>query len=184
MKLRIVAGHLKHRNIEITGASAQFRPTKEIVREAVAGYLHKKIDGAFVADICAGSGVFGFEMLSRGAQCVHFVDNDHVRCQSIRKYTALFNVEKKCQVFKREVRNYLRKCKQTYDIIYYDPPYDDLALTQIIPDILPYVATNGILIFERRKRKSPDYTLVLNEFNVQTRKYGDTLVDFFTYRYR
>ncbi len=179
MKLRIIAGQLKRRYIEITGKAAHFRPTKEIVREAVADFLNRNINGARVADICAGSGAFGFEMISRGAQMVCFIENYHARCEYIRKYIHLFNVEDKCRVIKRDVRSYLKKCRYTFDIIYYDPPYDDVTLTEVIPAILPCIATDGILIFERRRRPY-SYPSLSGSVSIETRTYGDTVLDFLT----
>jgi len=180
MKLRIIAGQLKRRKILITGAASQFRPTKEIVREAVGGYLQNRIAHSRVADICAGSGAFGFEMLSRGAQSVHFVESNRQRCRMIMQNANLFNVDDKCRIFRKDVREFFITCAYSYDIIYYDPPYKEASLAEIIPKILSYIAAKGILVFERRRGdgKNP---AISNKFCMETRTYGDTELDFFTY---
>ncbi len=180
MKLRIIAGLLKRRNIVITGAVSEFRPTKEIVREAVAGYLQNRIAHARVADICAGSGAFGFEMLSRGAQSVHFVESNGQRCRMIKKNAALFNVDDTCRIFKQDVRGFLKRCAYSYDIIYYDPPYKDELLAEILPNILSYMAAKGILVFERQ-RDGGKKPALSDEFCVKTRTYGDTELVFVTH---
>jgi 16S rRNA (guanine966-N2)-methyltransferase len=65
-KLRIVAGDLGGRRIEYDG-NPDTRPMKEKTREAVfsllGGYLHDR----FAIDLFAGTGVLGFESISRGA---------------------------------------------------------------------------------------------------------------------
>ena len=69
----------------------------------------------------------------------------------------------------------------TFDIIYFDPPYNNLKLIEIIPNLLQYVSMNGILIYERAK-KDYQYTFTLsNLFKVETRLYGKTILDLFTY---
>ena len=180
MKLRIITGNLKGRYIRIKGAGENFRPTKEVVREAVADLLKGKINGAFIADFCAGSGAFGFEMLSRGAQYVHFVDNNRACCQDINNHARLFNIENQCHVFCKDVRSFLKTYKDTFDIIYYDPPYNNTELAEFIPNILPYISTNGILIFERKKTKCSNTFTISDDFKTESRKYGDTIIDLFS----
>ncbi len=180
MKLRIIAGHLKRRNIEIPDAAVQFRPTKDTVRGAVADYLMKKIEDSTVADICAGSGAFGFEMLSRGAQCVHFVEKNRVYCERIGYYTRVFNMEDQCRIFRKDVRHYLKSCTKRYDIVYYDPPYNDAALAELVPNMLSIVAADGIFIFERRRKGAASQS-VSEEFTLQVRTYGKTMIEIYTH---
>jgi 16S rRNA (guanine966-N2)-methyltransferase len=44
-----------------------------VIREAVFSILGPRIEGAKVADVCAGPGTFGLEALSRGAVFVVFL---------------------------------------------------------------------------------------------------------------
>ena len=180
MKLRIITGNLKGRYIRIKGAGENFRPTKEVVREAVADLLKGKINGTFIADFCAGSGAFGFEMLSRGAQYVHFVDNNRACCQDINNHARLFNIENQCHVFCKDVRSFLKTYKDTFDIIYYDPPYNNTELAEFIPNILPYISTNGILIFERKKANLLNFFTMSDDFKMESRNYGDTVIELFS----
>jgi 16S rRNA (guanine966-N2)-methyltransferase len=183
MKLRIVSGHLKRRFIKLSGSVAHFRPTKEVVREAVADSLHDKIPGSMIADICAGSGAFGFEMLSRGADSVHFIDNNQGRCRSIVSHARQFDVENHCKIFTTDIRAYLKTCSFLYDIIYYDPPYNNLELIEIIPDVLKFLSKEGMLIFEYEKtNKYSDIFTKNNTGNYQKniKKFGKTELCFFT----
>ena len=179
MKLRIIAGSLKGRYIRIKGSGGGLRPTKEIIREAVADAIRERINGALIADLCAGSGAFGFEMLSRGAHLVHFVDNNRMYCKSIVEHARLFNIENRCNVFCKDIQSYLRTCKSVFDIIYYDPPYTSLKLVEIIPNMLPYISTNGILIFERKKTKYKNPIMISDDFKIESRSYGDTVIDLY-----
>ena len=151
-----------------------------MVREAVAGHLQNRITGSRIADICSGSGAFGFEMLSRGARSVDFIDNNHQRCALTKKNAGHFNVEDTCRVIKRDVRDFLKTCNNTYDIIYYDPPYSEAPLAEIIPNILSFLAPKGILVYERRRGDGTEFA-TSDKFNIKTRTYGDTQLVFFTH---
>jgi 16S rRNA (guanine(966)-N(2))-methyltransferase RsmD len=136
-----------------------------------------------IADICAGSGAFGFEMLSRGAENVHFVDNSQDRCKSIISHAHQFDVEKQCKIFTTDIRAYLKTCSFLYDIIYYDPPYNNLELIEIIPDILKFLSQESVLIFEYKKtNKYSDIFTKNNTGNYQKniKKFGKTELCFFT----
>ncbi|MBN2188552.1 MAG: RsmD family RNA methyltransferase, partial [Chitinispirillaceae bacterium] len=76
MRLRIIAGVLRGRILQCPGRQLAFRPTLERTRTAMADMLQPRIGGSITADLCAGSGAFGFEMLSRGAARVDFIEND------------------------------------------------------------------------------------------------------------
>jgi 16S rRNA (guanine966-N2)-methyltransferase len=184
MKLRIIAGSLKRRNIVLPKALSRFRPTKEIVREAVANTLGSSIRGAIVADMCAGSGAFGFEMVSRGARAVHFIEINRALCRSITSHSGLFGVEQKCSVSSVDIRSYLKTCSFLYDIIYYDPPYDRMALAELIPDILPFLAEKGIMIFEYEKANRYCEVFTKNEtaeYTTTVKKFGKTQLCYITY---
>lgn len=65
-KLRIVAGDLGSRRIQYNGDPGT-RPMKEKTREAVFSLLGGYLDGTFAIDLFAGTGILGFEAVSRGA---------------------------------------------------------------------------------------------------------------------
>lgn len=183
MKLRIIAGSLKRRNIVLSGTAARFRPTKKIVRESVANTLGIKIKNAIVADMCAGSGAFGFEMVSRGAESAHFIDINKERCRSIASHAHQFDVERSCVISTVDIRTYLKTCSFLYDIIYYDPPYDKVELIELIPKIVKYLSKNGVMIFEYEKaNKYCDIFTKNDTVNLlkSTKRFGKTELCFFT----
>src|SRR5438477_11046721 len=61
------------------------RPTAAKVREAMFAVLGKRIHGARVLDLFAGSGALGLEAMSRGAASVVFVDNDASAAFAVRR---------------------------------------------------------------------------------------------------
>lgn len=179
MKLRIIAGQLKRRTIEIADAKVEFRPTKEMVREAVANFLQSRVSGARVADIAAGSGIFGFEMLSRGASLVHFIDNNAFNCSTITENARHLAIENQSRVFCKEISTYIKSCTDTYDIIYYDPPYHDEQLQTCVVHLLRLLAEDGVLVYEHEKKLVLPESFSGTDFLHETRCYGKTVIDYF-----
>ena len=71
-ELRIVAGEFRGRRIAVPKGAV--RPTADKVRESWLNIVRADLDGARVADLCAGSGALGLEALSRGAVHCDFVE--------------------------------------------------------------------------------------------------------------
>jgi 16S rRNA (guanine966-N2)-methyltransferase len=180
MKLRIVAGSLKGRMLGFSPNDALFRPTLERARRSVADTLQPYLRGAIAADLCAGSGAFGFEMVSRGAAHVDFVERDRRRAEAIRKAAEQFGVEEQCEVFAQEVNDFARQCTRRYDIIFYDPPYNDHALGETtLPARL--LSPGGILVFQRGKKRGMKGGGEESEPPFDTRNFGDTIVEFYRF---
>lgn len=102
------------------------RPTGAKVREAIANSLQSAgaVEGAAVVDLCAGSGALGFELLSRGASHVTFVDSD-IRCvESIRSTAAALGVGAHIAVRRGDVVAVAASLGGGIDVAVCDPPYD------------------------------------------------------------
>ena len=82
-RIRIIAGEWRGRRIEIPEGTA-VRPTPDRVRETVFNWLRDAIDGARCLDLFAGTGVLGFEALSRGAAEACFVEQDAALVDALR----------------------------------------------------------------------------------------------------
>ncbi|MDG9706581.1 RsmD family RNA methyltransferase, partial [Streptomyces sp. DH37] len=65
--MRIIGGEYRRRLVAFIDADG-LRPTPDRVRETVFNWLADDLVNAKVLDCCAGSGVLGFEALSRGAK--------------------------------------------------------------------------------------------------------------------
>lgn len=65
-RLRIVAGELRSRRIEYNGDPGT-RPMKEKTREAVFSLLGGYLHDTYAIDLFAGTGILGFEAISRGS---------------------------------------------------------------------------------------------------------------------
>lgn len=180
MKLRIISGLLKGRFISVSD-KGEFRPTSERTRESLSQIIQSHLENARVADICAGSGAFGFEMISRGAEHADFVERDRMRAAAIRKNADELNIEDKCTIINNDVNYFLEKTSGTYDLIFFDPPYDDQALKSVVSRLCERLNPDGILLYESRKMRRTDTTYSVTPGNqpFEIRTFGDTMVSFF-----
>lgn len=154
MKLRIIAGSLRGRSIAVPARDSRFRPTLERHRESLLQIITPRLDGARAVDLCAGSGAVGFEMLSRGAAWVDFVESDRNRARHIRENACRFGVDDRCRVMAEDVRRVAKRGLGPYDILYYDPPYADEALAGLLPGLFHGIGAGGILLYEHQKTRS------------------------------
>jgi 16S rRNA (guanine966-N2)-methyltransferase len=179
MRLRIIAGELGGRYISLHVGNASFRPTQERIRQSVAEILKLKIPGAVVADVCAGSGAFGFEMISRGAEAVDFIEKDRNRAQKIGENAELLGCSQKCTVYSRDIQFFFKASLRRYDIIYFDPPYDMSESDAIASALEVFLTEHGILVYEHR-RDTKDRKNLCSRLNLDdSREYGGTAIDFF-----
>lgn len=180
MKLRIIAGSLKGRAVTVRAEAQQFRPTLERHRESVLQILTPYLPGARGADMCAGSGIIGFEMLSRGAAFVDFIEADRGRARSIREHAEAFGVTDRCRVHCMTMQRFMSGCRDSYDVVYYDPPYGDEQLARMAGGIFPLLSAGGIFAYEHaRERPSPQLSTDAAVARHDTRTYGRATIDFF-----
>src|SRR5436305_735882 len=114
--LRVTAGTLRGRRIPVPPRDV--RPTSERARQAYFNIVGERIHGARFLDLFAGSGVFAFEAVSRGAASAVAVDSNRRNIASIDSLAKEWNVPVKgiaADVF---------AIREGADLVYADPPYD------------------------------------------------------------
>jgi 16S rRNA (guanine966-N2)-methyltransferase len=144
--MRIIAGTLKGMTLPESSAEAT-HPMSEKLRGAIFNALGD-ITGLTMLDGCAGTGMVGFEAISRGIARVDGVEKDD------RAFTELVRNAK--LVAKRSstpynaihagIRLYLKKQNvPAYDVIVYDPPYD-IVQTDHFDGTAAHLAPAGIMV--------------------------------------
>jgi 16S rRNA (guanine966-N2)-methyltransferase len=169
--LRIVAGELGGRRLQgPPRRSAAVRPTSDRVREALFSILGD-VAGARALDLFCGTGALGIEAVSRGARSATLVDT---HTSLVRRNVAELGIGDRCEVVRTDVREFLRRERRRFDLVFCDPPYrlaDRLEgdLDSLMPKRL---APGGRLIVEGAALRPLRLTLPA----VIERRYGDTLV--------
>ena len=139
--MRIISGKYGRRRFDVpTNITA--RPTTDMARENLFNVLGNIVDfeGLTVLDLFAGTGAVGLEFASRGAHSVTCVEKAHTQYNFINKVVKLLNDEV-TTVIRADVFRFIASCRQQFDIIFADPPYD---LPQL-PD-LPQLILNSAIV--------------------------------------
>lgn len=166
--------------MSIPDKAATFRPTRSRIRESIISILLPYLNNAITADLCAGSGAVGFEMISRGAQHVTFVEPDQLRCQQLRSHVKQFGIQTQCTIRTCTIESFLSSEKHQFDILFYDPPYDLPEFQHYIPGLLYRLSNNGILIYERRTTKEKlQQNSAFSAYTINNRIYGETEICIF-----
>jgi 16S rRNA (guanine(966)-N(2))-methyltransferase RsmD len=148
--MRVITG--KARGIQLkTPEGLQTRPTADRVKEALFSIIQFDIPGAKVLDLFGGTGQLGIEALSRGAVSAVFVDAGEKACALIRENLKRTKFEQQGRVVRSDYLDFLRRSRETYDIIFLDPPYAEEFLENALNLIteIDILQTNGIIVAER-----------------------------------
>ena len=132
--MRVITGSARGRRLrELEGMDT--RPTTDRVKEGLFSALQFDIEGRRVLDLFAGTGQLGIECLSRGAASAVFVDQRPRALQVIRENLRLTGLEAGASVVSGEALAYLAACRETFDLIFLDPPYRTGLLEQALEAI-------------------------------------------------
>lgn len=121
-QVRITGGLLRGRKISFTDAQG-LRPTPEMVREKLFNWLGQDLTGQVVLDLFSGSGVLGFEALSRHAKYAVLCENQRETAKQIKQHAQLFEMASKTQILNQDGMLYLRDSSDKFDLVLLDPPY-------------------------------------------------------------
>lgn len=121
-QVRIIGGQHKRRMLSFIDADG-LRPTPDRVRETVFNWLMGHLQDANVLDVCAGSGVLAIECLSRGAKSATLIEYQPNQAKLIAQNLQTLRLEHQAQVLTGDALALLPTLKQSYDIIFIDPPY-------------------------------------------------------------
>lgn len=176
--MRIISGKYKGKRLTAP-KKLPVRPTTDFAKEALFNILNNRIafhDVSFL-DLFAGTGNISFEFASRGNSNITAVDADHGCIQFIKKTSD--ELDFAILTIKADVFSFLEKNKQTFDVIFADPPYDfdTSQFERIIQLVLQnkLLNDNGFLTIEHSKHT--DLSKVYG--HIESRRYGGSVFSFF-----
>ena len=174
--MRVITG--KARGVQLkTPDGMQTRPTSDRVKEALFSIINFDIPMANVLDLFGGTGQLGIEALSRGAKSAVFVDQREDACKLIRENLRRTKLEQDAKVVRSDYMDYLKRCREKFDIIFLDPPYAEVFLENALKCIteIDILQSGGIIVAERPLGKDLPW-----DFEGYTRskdyKYGKVLL--------
>lgn len=180
--ISITGGLFRGKKIS-TYKARKVRYTSSKVRESIFNLIGD-VSGLKVLELFAGSGIFSFEAISRGAVSCVLVENDAKMVALLRKNIELLKVKEKCLVLEMDVYRaipFLYKKGDKYDIIFLDPPYEMGHVSESLKMLRknPLYAGDSVIVVEHSKREIPE----LEEGKkMVTKRYGDTCVSLFWVR--
>ena len=175
--LRITTGALRGRRVPVP--RDEVRPTSERARQAFFNIVGDRIGGARFLDLFAGSGIFSFEAISRGAKESVAIDSSRAHTSAIDKTAKDLGVPVRT-VTADALAGIKRLGGEVFDVVYADPPYaydryDDLLMSI---DSLS-LADDARVAVEHRRRSEP-FTATPNRLKFSRRaEYGEVWISFF-----
>lgn len=120
---RIIGGRWRGRKIHFDDAQG-LRPSTDRIRETVFNWLQSYVVGSHCLDCFAGSGVLGFEALSRGAVDVVFVELNRHTANRLRENSRTLQAEAIIQ--NQDLMKWLTaadRSADSFDLVFLDPPF-------------------------------------------------------------
>lgn len=121
--VRVTAGKAKNFRLEIPRKT---RALTDRMKTRIFDILRDDIVGLAVLDLYAGSGSFGLEALSRGAESVVFVDAAKGAEKILNQNFARTGFLAQSEAVRMRVEDFLPRQKESkayYELIFIDPPY-------------------------------------------------------------
>ena len=176
--MQIITG--KYRARKLVGVdSTDTRPTLARVKESVFNLIFDKIEGRIVLDLFAGSGAYGAECISRGAEEVFFVDQAEKAINTIK-----LNTQKMTEKFEIIKANYVEALANfkarglKFDLVYLDPPYDSDYMIKALEQLKKHNLLNiGATIVVEHKSANDLQNLQNCYIIEKSKKYGIAYVD-------
>lgn len=145
--MRVITGIARGKNLKTLDGN-DVRPTSQKVKEAVFSAIQFDIEGRRVLDLFAGSGQLGIEALSRGAESAVFVDNSTASIKIIKQNIESTGFENSSKVYMSDYSSFTAMSRDTFDIVFLDPPYKQGFLVPALKSVLPLMSEYGIIICE------------------------------------
>lgn len=122
--MRIIRGKYGRRRFDVPH-NISARPTTDFARENIFNVIENLMDleGTNALDLFAGTGAVSYELLSRGCASVVAVEKASTQLDFIRKVKGLLGDEN-LKIVRGDVFKFITGCREKFDFIFADPPYD------------------------------------------------------------
>lgn len=133
-KVRIIGGFWRSRQLSVLDQEG-LRPSTDRVRETLFNWLKDDLQGATCLDLFAGSGALGLEAASRGAKYVQLLEHHPLALSNLKNNFSLLQPSPPgcdVQITRAEAVTWMQAGSVgRFDLIFVDPPFDDVNLMKI-----------------------------------------------------
>ncbi len=180
--MRITGGKLKGRVIKCPDGI--IRPAMDRMRESVFAVLGD-LSGKSWLDLFSGSGTIAIEAVSRGAEHVELCEKDKIKINTILENVSVTETQcgVKIQCHFMPVEYFIKRCKNSFDYIFFDPPFPYKFHEQLVleADKKGMLNKDGtILVHRPEEHFMPEK--IGNLTRTDQRIYGRSIVDFYSYK--
>lgn len=183
--MRVIGGAAKGRRLLAPKGQA-VRPTADRVKESLFNILPRDFSGMKILDLFAGTGNLSIEALSRGADHAVLVDSSERSVAVIKENLRRLSFATKTEVWVAPAARSLRalaRRKESFDIIFLDPPYDQGLAKRSLAIIAQcnLLDDSGTIVVEHSAREALQRRYDSLELHDE-RRYGDTLLSFYKHQ--
>ncbi|MDR1341383.1 MAG: RsmD family RNA methyltransferase [Prevotellaceae bacterium] len=176
--MRIVSGQYRGRLLPALPKAFKARPTTDFAKENLFNILENSFDlsAVKVLDLFAGTGGISYEFASRGSRHIDTVEIEPLHYTYIKKTAETLDFTQ-IHVVRNDSFRFLKFCRESYDIIFADPPYAN-SKTALIPKLVienNLLNEGGYLIIEHSSTNNFSET----EGFIRQRCYGSVNFSFF-----
>jgi len=156
--MRILAGLYKGRQIS-AGYDNTIRPMTNKNKESIFAILGDFFFDQSILDLFCGSGNLGLESLSRGASRTTFVERNKSSLVVLKKNIDALSIEsERISIIAADVLSYLEKERNTYRLIFADPPFQYSKLQKLVEVVFQYhrLDDEGVMVLHHEKTNPID----------------------------
>jgi 16S rRNA (guanine966-N2)-methyltransferase len=178
--LRITAGTLRGRRVPLPKRGGDLRPTSERARQAYFNIVGPRIAGARFLDLFAGTGIFSFEAVSRGAASSVAIDAAAAQAMGIEQLATTWDLPVKA--IRADVLAGIKRLGDAvFDLVYADPPYSYEGYGELLAAIDRSVrlSAGALVAIEHRRREEPFGAPPEQLQFVRRAEYGEVWISFF-----
>jgi 16S rRNA (guanine966-N2)-methyltransferase len=146
-RVRIVGGEWRRRLVSFPDAEG-LRPTPDRVRETLFNWLGQDLTGERALDLFAGSGVLGFEALSRGASECVLVEASGDVLRALRENARVLGAAR-ARIVRADALEFLRAPQGgPFDVVFVDPPFSSGLAERVLERLPPHLAVDARVYVE------------------------------------
>lgn len=171
-EIKVVAGQIRGLKLN-SDKNENLRPTKDRIKESLFDIIGYNIFEKRFLDLFGGTGQIGIEAFSRGAKEVVIIEIKKSHADLINKNISKIKCDHNIKFFQLDAVDFLKNNKKNFDIIFIDPPYQDVTILQSSLDFcIKNINKDGIMITETLS--SQNIQNKIGDFSLQKRyNYGN-----------
>lgn len=133
------------------------RPTASRTRETLFNWLQPIIQGSDCLDLFAGSGVLGFEAVSRGAAQADLIEMDRQIVEQLQQQVRRLQATQ-VSVIHQAAQEFISQTYHQYDVVFIDPPFHQIDLVNLLAQLhtRQIVKADAKIYVEAPKQCLPD----------------------------